>query len=86
MHIIIYKKAKATLQNHDLCIERKENYSLTWREATKKLNTQELRLPLTCLDQEDFRVGFHEVYALNDQGIDTCSLNNLLHVPYVTGF
>lgn len=66
---VSYKKAKAILQNHDLNIERKEYYNLTRREATKKLNSQEqLRLLLACLDQEDFRVRFHEVYTLNDQG------------------
>ena len=66
---VSYKKAKATLQNHDLNIERKEYYNLTRREATKKLNSQvQLRLLLACLDQEDFRVRFHEVYTLNNQG------------------
>ncbi len=50
-------------------IERKEYYNLTQREATKNLNSQgQLRLLLACLDQEDFRVHFHEVYTLNDQG------------------
>ena len=66
---VSYNKAKAIFQNHDLNIERKEYYNLTRREATKKLNSQEqFRLLLTCLDQEDFRVRFHEVYTLNDQG------------------
>ena len=66
---VSYKKTKAILQNYDLNIERKEYYNLTRREATKKLNSQEqLHLLLACLDQEDFRVRFHEVYTLNDQG------------------
>ena len=64
-----YKKVKAILQNHDLNIERKEYYNLIRREATKKLSSQEqLRLLLACFDQKDFRVCFHEVYTLNDQG------------------
>ena len=66
---VSYKKARAILQNYDLNIEHKEYYNLTQREATKKLNSQEqLHLLLTCLNQEDFRVRFHEVYILNDQG------------------
>ena len=66
---VFYKKAKAVLQSHDLNIERKEYYNLTRREATKKLNFQEqLRLLLACLDQKDFRIRFHEVYTLKDQG------------------
>ena len=66
---VSYKKTKAILQNNDFNIERKEYYNLRRREATKKLNSQEqLRLLLACLDQEDFRVRFHEVYTLNDHG------------------
>ncbi len=56
-------------QYHDLNIERKEYYNLTRGEAAKKLYSPEkLRLLLTYLDQEDFRVCFHEVCTLNDQG------------------
>ena len=66
---VSYKKAKAILKNHDLKMERKEFYNLTRKETTKKLNTQEeLCLLLACLDEEDFRVRFHKVYTLNDEG------------------
>lgn len=77
---VSYKKAKAILQNHDLNIERKEYYNLTRREVRKIFNAQEqLRLLLACLDQENFSVRFHEVYTLNDQGIHTCSLNQITY-------
>ena len=50
-------------------MERKEFYNLTRKETARKLNAQEeLRLLLACLDEEDFRVCFHEVYTLNDAG------------------
>lgn len=66
---VSYRKAKAILKNHDLKMERKEFYNLTRKETAKKLNAQEeLRLLLACLDEEDFRVRFHEVYTLNDAG------------------
>lgn len=49
-------------------LERKEFYNLSRRETTKKLNAQEeLCLLLACLDQEDFRIRFHEVYTLGKQ-------------------
>lgn len=76
----LYKKANAILENHDLNIERMEYYNLTRKAATKKLIAQEqLRLLLACLDQVDFRVRFHEVYTLNDQGIYACSLNQITY-------
>ncbi len=64
---VSHKKAKAIFQNRDLNIERKEYYNFIQRKETKKLHSQEhLRFLLACLNQEDFRARFHEVYILND--------------------
>lgn len=68
---VSYRKAQRILKNHDLEIGRKEFYNLQRGEALKKLSQQdELKLLLSILNEEDFRVRVQYEYTLDNAGIE----------------
>ena len=74
---VSYRKAQRILKNHDLEIGRKEFYNLQRSEALKKLSQQdELKLLLSILNEEDFRVRVQDEYTLDNAGMNFIDEDN----------
>lgn len=66
---VSFRKAQRILKNHDLEIGKKEFYNLQCSEALQKLSQQdELKLLLSILNEEDFRVRVQDEYTLENTG------------------